>query len=745
MGLPINARLLSDSKLTTKEPTLVLKIDGIDTAFGSGQLQEAILIGAPGLVIGSSWVIGGYTVSSTQDTLITLDGTTTSIQQQLEPDKGRGSSVQSMAIELVDIGGAATELITPGVLVDDVLGRKAKVYLALSRTASFPEDYVLLFRGIIDDITAGPASITINISHPDNLKKQLIYQKVEHKLSGAITDSQTTITLDSVSNLLLPVTGPSGAVDTTFSAHIRIDNEIIKYTGISGLDLTGCVRGAFATIPVAHADEADIVSFYRLEGTAMEVAQKMMISTSGYWSEIELDSFNVIPFVGSVANTIYFDGINISDEEGLTVGDFITTTLATNAANNVTLKEVIAITQVDGGSYIEVDGVAFIDEPTTAGKIKFRSKYDSWPEGLGMGGDQVDVAQHEYLERTFLSSFEYDFYLKDTIENAKEWLETEVYLPASCYSVPRKTKSSAQLHIGPLPSADTKTLSKTNIINPSKLKVRRSTSKNFFNTIVYRFEDDALEDKFLKGRISQDAGSLARIPVGSRALVVNSKGMRTLLNAPNLADIAATRKLNRYKYGAESLEGVQVTFGDGFVIEVGDVIILDPTDLNVVNTVDGDRQKPAAFFEVINKTLNYKTGEVSLNLTDTNFATNARYGLIGISSNISAGISQTQFVISQIYPSVFGVSEYQKWDRYPNCAVKVKSPDGVTRFAQTIITSSTSNTITVRDALGFTPQPGDIMELADYDFVDTTHQIKLIYSFLSDTIFADGKPQYQML
>ena len=745
MSLPISLRLFQDSQLTTKEPNIVLSIDGIDTNFGSSTITETLKIGSTGLLIGGGWLIGGTGVVAGQATLISLDGSTTTISHQLEHDKGRGTSVQSMQIELVDINQEATQLITPGLVVDDLLGRKAKIYLALSSTSKFPDDYVILFRGIIDDIVASPASISINIAHPESKKRQIIYPSVEHVLNGAITNSQTTITLDSVDNLLLPVSGPSGAIDYSFLGYVRIDDEIIGYTGISGLQLTGCTRGNFATIPVAHNDQVAVKSFYRLQGTAMDLAQKIMMSGSGYWTQRDVTTFNDIPVVGIVPNTIFFSGINLSNEDGVSVGDFITTTLATNGANNVTLKEILSINVIDEGTYIEVSGVSFVTESTTAAKIQVRSKYDSLPDGLAMGGDEVDVAQHEYLQTLFLSSFQYDFYLKESIENAKEFIETQIYLPASAYSVPRKAKASAQLHIGPLPNANILTLSKENITNPSQLKIRRSIAKNFSNTIIVKFEEDAIEDKFLKGRITQDATSLTRIPVGSKGLVIESKGLRDSLNGSNLANSSSLRKLDRYKYGAESLDGVKTTLGDGFKVEVGDIVILDPTDLKLANTTTGTREKAAAFFEVVNKSLNYKTGEVVLSLTDTNFATNARYALIGISSQIKTGISQTQFVIEKAYYSTWGASEYQKWLRYPLCAVKVRSPDSITRYFQTVIMDASSNTITVRDALGFIPQAGDIMELAQYDFIDTTDQIKLIYGFMSDTVFGDGKSQYQML
>ena len=51
-----------------------------------------------------------------------------------------------------------------------------------------------------------------------------------------------------------------------------------------------------------------------------------------------------------------------------------------------------------------------------------------------MSPDEVDVTEHLRIEQLFLSSFEYKFYLKESIDNAQDWLEQEVYKPASAYS-----------------------------------------------------------------------------------------------------------------------------------------------------------------------------------------------------------------------------------------------------------------------------------------------------------------------
>jgi hypothetical protein len=83
-------------------------------------------------------------------------------------------------------------------------------------------------------------------------------------LDGAIDDSQTTITLRDATDY------PDASV--TYPVFVMIESEIVKYSGKSGNDLTGCTRGATFTqwnegasrsftssAPVAHADNTGVI------------------------------------------------------------------------------------------------------------------------------------------------------------------------------------------------------------------------------------------------------------------------------------------------------------------------------------------------------------------------------------------------------------------------------------------------------------------------------------------------------
>lgn len=742
--IPLTANTSEAADKVVKEPNLVLCMDGIEDCYGSGTIYKVIRVGDPDLFIDGSWVVGGKIPISNQKTYLSLQGSSTSIRQQIDYDKGRGSSIQSLSMELIDVNSEVTQLITPGLVVDDILGRKAKIYLAVDGpSCNWPQDYILLFRGVIDDVQALPASVVLTIAHPDQKKKQSLYARHETKLVGAINDTQTTITVEDASPLILKVLGPDLTYDPSFKSYVVIDEEVIEFTGVSGNDLTGCVRGQLNTIAAAHADESDVGTLYRLKGTAMDLALKIMLSKGGpYLTGVPASSFNTIPGEDPVPNIIYFDGIDVVQEYGVSLGDYVSTSGATNGANNVSDKTISAIFSDEFGSYIELNGVSFVDEDATPALLSIRSKYDTLPQGLGLGADEVDVRQHEYLKQQYLSSFNYDFYLKDTVDNMRDWMDLEIYRPASAYSVVRKASCSAQMLIGPIPGGRTAILDKSNIINPGRLKLRRTINKNFYNTIIYKYEEDELEDKFRRGKVTQNLTSLSQIPVGVRALVIESRGLREVDLGGALANSASLRRLNRYKYGAEFIDGVSVKFGDGFDIEIGDVVVFDPTDLHMANTVAGDRFKPAALFEVSNKNLNYKTGEITVDLVDTAFDENARYGLFSPSSIIKAGISDTQFVIEPSYGQTFGTAEFQKWQRYSDVMVVVKSPNGVTRYAEVEILTADSNTITVASSLGFTPQAGDIMELAPYAL--TNAQLRLIYGFMGDPL-SNGDPDFVML
>lgn len=757
MALQLTQTAFAKSKEGIVKPNIVLEIEGHTQYYGAIEILKIIKIGDPGLLIGDGWVIGGLAALENSDDIISFSaGTSTNIRTQLNPDKGIGESITSMQIALIDKNGTISELMSPGVVLQDLMARRCKIWFGFDGTA-FKEDYVLIFQGFIDEINSTPGAVILNLAHPDTLKKSSIFPKANTLLNGAINNSATTITVDDTSKFFAPILGPDGSTyDTTsIKYYIRIEDEFIEYTGKTGTTFTGCTRGRLTSSAASHSDNAEVTSYIRLTGNAIDLALKMMFSgmAGAFKSSIAIENFVRISTTETVANTIFFQDYDFEKETGAVVGDYITTTSASNGANNVSNKPILGITTTDTGSYIEIGGVTFVEENDSAAVMSIRSQYDVWADGLKMSAEDVDVAQHLTVKGNFLSNFDYDFLIDDTIENAKTFISEQLYNPAAAFAVPRKTKSSVSYHLGPLPTDEIKTLDLTNVLNPSGISIRRSTAKNFYNTIAYKYQPDVFDGSFLRGTVGYSQTSRDRIPIGNKQQTIEAKGMReysidnpnVTQNALSLATTASNRKLKKFKFGAEYITGLKVNISTGFNLEVDDVVLLDLPSLQITDISIGSRNGEPRLFSITNWALDIKTGVVTLDLIDPNFDKDARYGLISPTSIIKAGVSTTQFIIEPSYNTTrFGTNEYKKWEDYIGTAVRIHN-DSFSSTSNSILTSISGNTITVSPALSFTPSAGMKMDLAPYG-VDTIDAVKLRYVHMEDAAtFADGKSQYKMI
>lgn len=753
MTLPLTQRTRRASRSNNLTPNLVFEIEGVDTLYGAVPILKFLRVGDPDLLIGDDWVIGGFGEIQDQTSAITFDGTTTSISQKLDLDKSSGTSVSQMAVALVDIDEEITRLITPGSVVADVLGRNATVWLGFANTA-FPDDYIRIFRGSIDDINAFPGKVTFQLSHPDQKKRQDIFIKADAQLNGAITFSDTSITVDDAGDWFFPITGPDGLEDTSIKYGFKIEDEIVFYTGITGNTFTGCTRGALGTSATSHADQTDIEAFIEITGNAIDLALKILLSgwNGPYESGVSATNFEILGDLSSLDNSIFFQNVDVADVYGVVVGDYITTTGATNGANNVTNKQITSVVKTDDGSYIVVDDVTFDPESGTSALVDFRSQYDTFHPGCGLTfhNNEVDITEHERIKRFFLSSLEYDFYIRDT-ENGKDFIEGQIYFPAAAYSLPRKSKTSIGYHIGPLPNSDVKVMDDTNVVSASKISIRRSMTKNFYNTIVYQYEEDVAEaDKFHRGYITTDGTSKAQIPVGTKALIIPAKGIREILSGQTQASNAANRRLRRYKFSAEYIEGIKVTMGESYNVEIGDIVVLDMATLKIADTKNATRSGSPRLMEVDNKRYDIKTGDVMLSLVDTAYSTASRYCLMSPSSRLMAGSTSTVLKLRVTGNSIFGTDEGSKWSRYIGATIRVRNDDYSNESLSTI-QSVSGNTVTLDTALSFTPAAEDTLILAKYTEMpddEVSAKLKLIYGFQvpgAGPNFFDGSMAYQMI
>lgn len=716
MALELTERALRESEKLRIEPQLVLEIEGITTLFGAVQILRQIRIGDDGLLIGDDWRIGGLVAVDDQEDIISLEsGSGTEINQQLDPFKGSVSSVSSVQLQLSDRRLLVSQIISPGVVLQDILGVKAHLWLGFKNTA-WKEDYIKVFSGIIDEVESGSADVKINLAHPEQLKRQKIFQPVAVLLDGAHTDSDTTIALLSTENVLTRVLGPDGAYDDAIDFYVKIDDEIILYTGITGNTITGCSRGALGTSAAAHGNLAEGKTLVQIEDTVINIALKIMLSgRNGFYKEdVPVGRYLHPEPTTTVANSVFFDQINIETEYGATVGDYITITDATNGANNCSLKPILEIGITEDGSYVVVGGgVAFIEEPDSPAVAAFRSQYDTLGEGLNLTPDQVDVAEHVFWDNFQLGSSSYRFVIQDAIEG-KQFLDEQVYKPVGAYSIPRKGRASMGYHTGPIARDILKVIDRTNVKDPDKIRLKRTINRDFANTVVFQFDKNELDGQYKSGSINVSQTSKNRIPVGNKTISINSEGMRRNLDGAGTALRVASRYLGRYQLAAESFERIGVLFKTGFAIEPGDLVLLDSEGLNITNTEDGTRDKRTKLFEVRNRKINLKTGDVTLALTDTDFGQTERYGVVSPSSVIVSGTT-TELLIEDSYGAFFPENESRKWEDYIGLPIIVHSEDWSYSEEVTLEGIDPGNKYKLLvSALSGAPSAGYIIDIADY-------------------------------
>lgn len=756
MALPLTLDARNASEQTSKKPNIVLEIDGLTNLFGVLEIQKFVRIGDPGLNIGN-FNIGGLNAVEGQSPLVSYQqGTTTNLTQSVNQDTGSGSTVTRYQVTLVDQNGEVTELLRPGGVLEDILGRRARVWFGFQSTP-WPESYIVVHRGTIDDIQAGPGNVSLNVASSDKQAKQKLFLRVDTELTANMGTGDTVANVDDTTQFLEKITGPDGVtVDADFKTYIRINDELMEYNTKTPGQFQGLTRGQLLTPAASHSTGDTVSSYYRLgPANAIDLALKLLLGgrEDFYIDEKPVTSFNILTPTDRVQNAIYFKEERPDIVQNIRVGDFVTITGASNSANNVNQLPIAGITEFQGGVYLILNqtDATLVDEINSTALISIRSQYDVWPSGAGVGllPEEVDIAEFETLKAFFLSNADLDFRIEEE-QDGKEFLVEQILNPISCYNLPRKAAISLGIHRPPLPTSNIRRLDLDSVVNASGLKVRRSTSKNFTNTVITKFDATALDtSEFARSIVRVNAESLERINAGNKDFTIESLGLRSELNAENIIQEASFRRLEKFKFGAESIAGCQVTLAGGFDIECGDTVLIDFEALQLSDSDSGTRRGEPRLFEVTNKTFNTKTGEIKLDLIDSSVDPDARYGLISPSAKIKEA-SGTQVIIKPSFnQDEFGVNEFRKWD---NCFIGNRPGNN----ANVIIRSQDfsvveANKLVARNGNSFTLEtPISITVLEDYilEFDIYTPQsvdINLLYVFMNDSAFADSKSQYLMI
>jgi hypothetical protein len=536
---------------------------------------------------------------------------------------------------------------------------------------------------------------------------------------------------------------PTG--DDLLKTYARIGNEIVEYSGIDYVNnkLTGLTRGALNSLSFSFEAGQDVKSFYKLGdgttayGNAIDLALKVLLSGHGDYYEENVSPSNFVQTdLSLVANSIYFTGVDVVRKYGLSAGDFVTSSGATNGANNFADKEIASVGYDAAGSYIVLTGVSLVTEVNTTAQLSFASKYNLLPDGVGLLPKNVDVAQFEYIKATFGASIaNYEFYLKETVK-AKDFINTDIFLPSALRSIPRRGRISCSFAAPPLFNPDTQYLNINTVKNPSQLKIQRSTGKLFYNAIIWRFNEDSVEDKFLNGVVTLSGDSVSRIKTSNKPLKIEARGLRPSGATTSLIERNTARLLERFQFAAESLN-VDVPFKVGWAVEVGDPVVFGDDSLQLTDISRGDRNFKPRIFECTNKSMNWKTGAIKLQLTDTTFSQSIRYGVWSPTSDIDSGSTTTEVIIKDSFGTSFPKIERDKWLNYIGKDLLIHSKDYSTQYSTVLkgFSSSDPYKMIVEPALPAPPAAGFRVDVAKYnDITGGDTFLKSVHVYIDPTV-----------
>lgn len=682
-----NYLLLNDRQ--DKRIAIAISIDGLEQVLTNRVILVPVTYGDPDIFYGDVGLLyGGLRVYEDGLDIMSLDGSSLSINQRLEPEQGKGS-VSIMSLAFIDKDKFMTQLLTPGLLVPDLLGRAIKIELGYDLLA-YPNDYSVIFRGFVSGFQYRSGLVTLQLSDPGSKKRQTVFYAAKSYLNGAITSGQTTITLVNGAEFHKHILGPNGSYDPAIKTYFKIEDEFIEYPNGQpvGNVFTGCTRGARSTVAASHANNTEAMSYIQIQDHAIDMALKIMLSGwNGPW-KTDVPIYSLVktfePSLGDISNAIVFPfNVDVKREYGLTIGDYVTISGSGVPANNATrtIIDIIDKNDQNKNNIVLLSSALTAEYPTTA-TLSFRSKYDTYPIscGLKMTPNDVDVEGHETLKALFLADTEnsYQFFLNSQ-QNGKQFIENEIYLPIAVYSLTRQGRLSANITKPPIAGEDLRVLDQDNILDPASIVVERGiNNRKFFNQIVFDYDlDDSGE--YLSTFRLLDSDSLNQIGFTS-TLRISSQGAKSLffINATNLLTRRANFLLSRYKRGAIQIT-LKVNYGVGNLIEVGDVIALDGEGLEIANWENGTRELGTQLFEVIERNLDIRTGIATVKLVNgLGASTTDRFAVISPSSLLDVGSTVSALKIKPSFSTAlpkYPGNERKKWLNYAGLPIVVHSED----------------------------------------------------------------------
>lgn len=206
------------------------------------------------------------------------------ISQRIIPDQGK-SEIGSFTFTLVDLEEQFTESMRSQ-LTDQLAGlRRRKVEFYVGYRGMAFSSFVLFQTQIVTRCSYKGGVYTVRCSDITRQLKTEVFRPVSTTLRDSISATSTDVPVYNTAPFLMVAHGTSYSdAPSSTVGYVRLEDEVIRYTGQT-LDLfIGCTRGALNTKAVAHAVDATtaqdrrtkVEEYIYLEGTGPALALQVM-------------------------------------------------------------------------------------------------------------------------------------------------------------------------------------------------------------------------------------------------------------------------------------------------------------------------------------------------------------------------------------------------------------------------------------------------------------------------------------
>jgi len=354
-------------------------------------------------------------------------------------------------------------------------------------------------------------------------------------------------------------------------------------------------------------------------------------------------------------------------------------------------------------------------------------QYDTYPEvnSLGIDATHIDVSGIEDVRDKWFpgDSFYMSFLIRER-EQAKSWIEREILKPLNCYPVvDGEGRYSIKPFKPPIVSSITyQDLDKSNIIG---LPTVNHNLDALINEVEVHY-DYSTDGNYDTEEFHIDSDSVNNRGPGKKPLAIKSRGIHTTTGYPEIskyrtADIVSKRANRVFSRFATPPQKFQVkTLFSRMLSEAGDIPNFSHPD--VPNTTAGTRGPSNVRVEVINRSIDWRYGTVSLTLLETGFA-KQNYGAVSPSAIVSTSTATNRIIINtsqaaNIWSSGWNIAVYDAGMRRQSSKVTITSITTTTSTG----TPRTSGLMMLSSALAATPSSGWIITFPKYDDCSTAQQ-----------------------